>query len=90
MEDLETAFLLDTTVSPDSAPAPRRYGSQHLAKRQKRTGQWRARKQHAQESKSLRKLIKSTKSKLAPTEQQILDAMNDFFQKPAARPARRN
>ena len=79
------AILLHTTGSPDSAPAPRRYGSQHLAKRQKRAGQWRARNQHAQELKSLQKLIKSTKSKLAPTQQQILDAMNDIFQKPRSK-----
>ena len=43
-EDLETAFLSHTTGSSDNPPEPRRHGSLHLAKRQKRTGQWRARK----------------------------------------------
>ena len=77
--------MLHTTGSPDSALAPRQYGSQHLTKRQKIVGEWHRRKQHARESKSLQKLIKSTKSKLAPTEQQILDAMNFIFQKPRSK-----
>lgn len=36
-------------------------------------------------SATLRKLIKNTKSKLAPTEQQIIDAVNDIFPKPRSK-----
>ena len=34
-------------------------------------------------------MIKSTKSKLAPTEQQILDAMNNIFQKPRSKTSKK-
>ena len=87
LEDLETDFWLHTTGSPDSATAPPRYYSQRLAKQQKRTSQWPGRQQHASKSATLRKLIKKTKSKLAPT---VLDAMNKIFHTHAARKTRGN
>ena len=82
LADLEAAFQSHTTGTQEYTPAPRQRGSKNIANRQVRAGRWRTRRGYSKESQSLKQLIGDTKSKLEPTEQQILDTMNDIFKKP--------
>ena len=82
LANLEAAFPSHTTGTQEYTPEPRQRGSKNIANRQVRAGWWRARRGYNKESQSLEQLIGDTKPKLEPTEQQILDTMNDIFKKP--------
>ena len=78
LADLEAAFPSHTTGTQEYTPAPRQRGSKNIANRKVRVGRWHARRGYSKKSRSLKQLIGDTKSKLEPTEQQILDTMNDI------------
>ena len=82
LADLEEAFPSLTKETRDSTTEPRQRGKKNVANRQVRAGRWRARRRYNKESQSLKQLIRDTKSRLEPTEQQILDTMNEIFEKP--------